>query len=236
MTSKIRIEYVRPQRAGDGYNLDPDAIRDIVAAGETLVVGAVSTQSAVAPAFPEDRGLAGGVFARLTCVAGTVIATEAAANPTATEAAGVRLTPGQAVLLPVETGQKFAAIEAADAAVSYVASAAPGSTAATILNGASLSGAVDLDEKRAHRIVMPAAWTAAGITFQVSYDGAAFNDLYTADGEYTLSSTVVGASRSIVLDQSIFYGVRHLKVRSGTSAAPVNQGADRALVLVTVAR
>lgn len=236
MSSKIRIEYVRPQRAGDGYNLDPDAIRDIVAAGETLVVGAVSAQSAAAPAFPEDRGLVGGVFARLTCVAGAVIVTEAAADPTATEAAGVRLTPGLAILLPAETGLKFAAIEAADAGVTYVASAAPGSAAAVILNTASLSAAIDLGDQRLHRIAMPAGWTAAGLTFQASADGVAFNDLYNDAGEYALSSSVVAAARSIVVDQAIFYGIRYLKVRSGPAAAAVNQGADRTLTLVTVPR
>lgn len=236
MTSKLRIEYVRPQRAGDGYNLDPDAIMDIVAPAEPLVVGAASVQSAAAPAFPEDRGLTGGVFARLTCVAGAVIVTEAAADPVATEAAGVRLTPGAAILLPAETGLKFAAIEAADAGVTYVASAAPGSAAAAILSGASLGAAVDLAEQRLHRIAMPAAWTVAGLTFQVSADGVTFNDLYNETGEYALTSSVVGASRSIVLDQAIFYGIRYLKVRSGTGAAAVNQAADRTLTLVTVPR
>lgn len=234
--SKLRIEYVRPQRAGNGYNMDPDAIMDVVAAGETLTVGAVSGQSAAAPDFPEDRGLKGGVFARLTCVAGAVIVAEAGANPVATEAAGVRLTPGQAILLPAETGLKFAAIEAADAGVTYVASAAPGSAAAVILSGASLSAAIDLAEQRLHRIAMPAAWTAAGLTFQVSADGVTFNDLYNEAGEYALTSSVVGASRSIVVDQAIFYGIRYLKVRSGTGAAAVNQGADRTLTLVTVPR
>lgn len=236
MSSKIRIEYVRPQRAGDGHNLDPNAIVDIVADGETLTIGAASSQSAAAPEFPVDRGLKGGVFARLTCVAGAVIVTEAGAAPVATEADGIRLTPGQAILQPVETGQKFAAIEAADAGVTYVASAAPGSAAAGIANGASLSGAIDLGDQRLHRVAMPAAWTAAGLTFQASADGVTFNDLYNEAGEYALTSTVVAASRSIVVDQAIFYGIRYLKVRSGTAAAAVNQGGARTLTLVTVPR
>lgn len=236
MTSKLRIEYVRPQRPGDGHDLDPDVIADTVAPSADLVVGAVSVQTAAAPSFPADRGVMGQVFARLTCVAGAVIVTEAGNDPTATETEGVRLTPGQAILRPVETGQKFAAIEAADSAVSYVASAAPSVAAATILSGQSLSGAVDLGEQRAHRLALPAAWTAAAMTFQTSSDGLAFNDLYTSDGEYTLSSSVVAASRSIVLDQAVFYGVRWLKLRSGTSAAVVVQAADRAISIPTVAR
>lgn len=117
-----------------------------------------------------------------------------------------------------------------------VSSAAPGVAQATIANGAALSGAVDLGEQRAHRLSL-AGWTPAPITFQVAYDAlATFVDLYTADGEYTLSSSVVAASRSIVLDQAVFYGVRHLKIRSGTAGAPVNQAANRVITIPTVAR
>jgi hypothetical protein len=234
--SKLRIEYVRPQRLGNGYNMDPDAIMDVVAAGEEIVVGAVSAQSAAAPDFPEDRGLKGGVFARLSCPSGAVIVTEAAANPTATSAGGVRLTPGRAVLQPVETGQKFAAIDAAEGDVTYVASAAPGSAAAAILNGASLSGVIDLGEQRLHRVAMGAGWTPASMTFLASSDGTAFNDLYNESGEYALGSGVVAAGRSIVVDQALFYGIRYLKLRSGPAAAAVNQLADRTINLVTVPR
>lgn len=104
----------------------------------------------------------------------------------------------------------------------------------TIANNASLSSAVSLGYTRVHRIAMPATWTTAALTFQSSYDGNTYNDVYTDSGEYTVSSSVVGASRTIVLDQSIFYGIKWLKVRSGTSASPVNQAAARTLVLVTV--
>jgi len=106
----------------------------------------------------------------------------------------------------------------------------------TIANGASLSGAADLGRHRLHRIIMPAAWTAASITFEVSYDGTSYNALYLDSGEYTIGSSVAGASRSIVVDQAAFYGVRCVKVRSGTSSAGVNQGAARDITLVTVPR
>ncbi len=107
---------------------------------------------------------------------------------------------------------------------------------ATILLGESLSDAIDLDAERAHRIALPAAWTASAITFRSSSDGTSWNDLYTELGEYTLNSSIVGASRTIVLDQAVFYGIRHLKVRSGTSAAAVNQAAARTITVVTVPR
>lgn len=235
--SKLRIEFVRPLRAGDGAEMNADQIMDIVAPAIWLVASSTSSQSAAAPDFPIDRGLSGGVFARVTCVQGAAIVTEASADPTATEAGGVRLAAGDdALLLPIATGQKIAAIDAAEGGVSYVASAAPGVATATIASGGSLSGAVDLGEQRAHRLALPGVWTTAAITFQVSYDGLAFNDLYTPDGEYTLSSSVVAASRSITLDQAVFYGVRYLKVRSGTAGAAVNQAAERVINIPTVAR
>lgn len=117
-----------------------------------------------------------------------------------------------------------------------VLSAPPSTGSVTIASSASLSTAVDLGDQRLHRIVMPAGWTSAAITFQGSYDGTTYSDLYTDGGEYTLSSSVAGASRAILVDQSLFYGIRYLKVRSGTSGAAVNQGSARTLVLVTVTR
>jgi hypothetical protein len=235
--SKLRIEFVRPLRAGDGAEMNSDQIMDIVAPTIWLAVTSTSAQSAAAPDFPTDRGLSGGVFARVTCVQGAAIVTEPAADPIATEAGGVRLAAGDdALLMPIAPGQKIAGIDAADGGVSYVASAAPGVASVTILSGGSLSGAVDLGEQRAHRLALPAGWTAAPITFQVSYDGVGFNDLYTPDGEYILASGVVGVSRSVTLDQAVFYGVRHLKIRSGTAVTPVNQAADRVINIPTVAR
>jgi hypothetical protein len=116
-------------------------------------------------------------------------------------------------------------------------SAAPGDPkSALIANAASLSGVIDLGDQRLHRIHLPSAWTAAAITFQTSSDGVAFADLYDKDGEITLPSSVVAASRSVVVPQEAFYGIRYLKIRSGTGASAVTQGADRSLALVTVPR
>lgn len=106
-------------------------------------------------------------------------------------------------------------------------------TTATITNGTSLSTGIDLGTARLSRIVIPAAWTAANITFQASADGVTYADLYDASGtEYTI--TVGGASRSIIVPLADFVGIRYVKVRSGTTGSPVNQGADRALTLVLV--
>lgn len=101
-------------------------------------------------------------------------------------------------------------------------------TGAKILSGASLSGSIDLIGFLLAGIQMPTGWTAASITFQASVDGTTFQDVYDTEGnEYTIASAGAAASRFIALDPRDFAGVRFLKIRSGSSAAAVNQGADR---------
>ncbi len=117
-----------------------------------------------------------------------------------------------------------------------IASGAPSSATASIANTTALSAAVDLGAQRLHRIALPAGWTAAAISFQSSFDGSSWADLYDANGEVTLAAAVVAANRAIVVDPAPFLGIRYLKIRSGTAATPVNQAAQRDLTLVTVAR
>lgn len=101
---------------------------------------------------------------------------------------------------------------------------------ATIANGGSLSGAINLGYQRLVALVMPAAWTAAGITFQASPDGVTYTDVYDATGaEY---SVTVGASHTVIIPVADLIGMRFLKIRSGTSGTPVNQGAARAITVV----
>lgn len=101
----------------------------------------------------------------------------------------------------------------------------------TIANGASLSGELPVGRGcTVVGIVMPAAWTAANLTFQASHDGTTFNNLYDNGTEYTITAAI---SRYIAVDPNKFDSISRLKVRSGTAGAPVNQtGADRAITLV----
>lgn len=91
------------------------------------------------------------------------------------------------------------------------------------MNGQLLSG-----------IVMPAAWTAANITFQATYDIDAatpvWNDLYDESGNEV--TVVAAAARFIRLNPTDFAGISGLKVRSGTTGTPVNQAAARDVFLV----
>jgi len=101
---------------------------------------------------------------------------------------------------------------------------------ATILNGASLSDAVELKGHSVLRIAMPAAWTAADLSFQVSDDGTTFRNVYWDWGP----EMVVDADVSMTIELSPFVQLRHInqiKVRSGPSAGAVAQGGDRLIVL-----
>jgi len=105
---------------------------------------------------------------------------------------------------------------------------------ATIADGAALSDGVYCEGGVIVGIIMPAVWDAAVITFQVSMDDVTYLDSYSAAGaEHTLT---VAASQHIWLDPSQFASYRWVKVRSGTTGAPVNQttGADDKLVTLIV--
>ena len=104
-----------------------------------------------------------------------------------------------------------------------------------IASGASQSGAIDLTEKGSIMIgiQMPAAWTAAKLTFLGSFDGTTYGDLYDESGEYQIYSAVAGAFISTSFLS--FLGLRYLKLRSGVTATPVNQGAERTFNIVIAA-
>ena len=102
---------------------------------------------------------------------------------------------------------------------------------ATIAAGQALSGAVDLQGMGLIRIDMPAGWDAAALTLQTSEAQAGtFRDVYNEDG--TELALTVAAGRAVVVEPARLPGVRWLKLRSGTGAAPVLQTAERSVELV----
>ena len=108
----------------------------------------------------------------------------------------------------------------------------------TIAASASLSDTIDLGctqtNERVVAIIMPAAWTAASMTFQRGISSSAMANVYDdAGNEVTLT---VDASRHVVLDNDVsknLTNVRFLAIRSGTSGSAVNQGAQRLIEVVT---
>ena len=104
-----------------------------------------------------------------------------------------------------------------------------------IAAGASLSTAALMGDGVLVGILMPTVWTAASLTFQWSYDGQNWYELYdTTPAEVTLALTVgTGQMNAINTNPNPFLGVVAIKVRSGTLGAAVNQVAAATVILVT---
>ena len=104
---------------------------------------------------------------------------------------------------------------------------------ATIANGASISGEIDLGDKVFAGLIMPAEWTAAVITILVaSESGGTFYSLYN-DAGTEISLTVAAGTAIGIADVALALAPwRFVKLRSGTAASPVAQEADRVINLV----
>ena len=99
-----------------------------------------------------------------------------------------------------------------------------------IASGTSLSAEVDLGANSLVGIAMPAAWTAADLTFQVSPDGGVtWLELQNISAAVDFKAA---AGQFIAVDPTMLRGFNALKVRSGTSSVPVNQGANSTLTLI----
>lgn len=86
-------------------------------------------------------------------------------------------------------------------------------------------------------VITPAAWTAAAMSFLVSWDGGvSFVEMFDDQGiEVAIPSASIptAAQRAFALNPRLFLGATHLRLRSGLSGAAVNQAAARSLILVT---
>lgn len=104
----------------------------------------------------------------------------------------------------------------------------------TILSGAALSGAsADMRNEQLVGVILPAGWDTAGISFQSGIDGTTFGNVFTAAGELSFPAADVAAGNVLAFDIHFTPAIRFVKVRSGLSAAPVNQSADRVITLLT---
>lgn len=101
---------------------------------------------------------------------------------------------------------------------------------AAIANGASLSAAAELKQLKTLAFVTDAAWDTNAVTFQGSYDGTNFFNLWNDQGEYSIAA--VPASTYVSINIGVFLGLHSVKVRSGTSAAAVNQNGATTITLI----
>lgn len=113
----------------------------------------------------------------------------------------------------------------------------PQTISVTIANGASLSSAVDLNDFEIVAVQMPASWTPADLSFQGSVDNSTFQDIFTSDdAELVVEAAQARYVALMEPEISALKGCMWVKVRSGVTAAAVNQAAARTLTLVGIAR
>lgn len=113
-----------------------------------------------------------------------------------------------------------------------IPTAVPAETdSAVIALNASLSSAVEINGDLA-ALIVPAAWTAAAVTFQGSVDGETFFDIYDAATERTIASGALVANHMLAVKKEDWAAFTHIKIRSGTAAAPVVQLAERTIRVV----
>lgn len=104
----------------------------------------------------------------------------------------------------------------------------------TIANGESVSSTIDTLRSTVIGLIFPAAWTTAALTIEVSADNATWIGLAYDNAGYQcncIASPAVSSAYSISLDGMLPY--RYIRLRSGTTATPVNQGGDRAITVIT---
>lgn len=110
--------------------------------------------------------------------------------------------------------------------------------AVVIANGAALSGEIDLRSFRLLGVILPAAWTAADLSFQAAAkptaEGGVYGEVFIDPGTGVGAALLLDAAASQVtfLDNEAIVGGCMLKVRSGPSGGPVNQAAARTLTLI----
>ena len=101
--------------------------------------------------------------------------------------------------------------------------------AVVIESGAAVTAAIELKLRHLVAILLPDTWTAANISLQGSYNGVDFFDIHDEDGEYVNDQAAADVMLSIAPE--IAAGCSHIIIRSGVKATPVNQAAERALVV-----
>ena len=108
----------------------------------------------------------------------------------------------------------------------------------TIAQNQSLSPQANIGDKTLIGIFLPSTWTAASLSFQASPDGGTtFAELVDSNAAAIAVSSITAGTNGtfIALDPSKWRGINCIKVRSGTSGAPVNQtnAAGAAIQLLT---
>ena len=107
----------------------------------------------------------------------------------------------------------------------------------TIPSGTSTSAAVDMTDPTLYgytpaMVVVPAAWTSAVLSIEVSFDGTTWNDLHQwTAGAYTTNAALVANDATSMINLPL-KGVPYWRIVSGSHTVPVNQAATRTLKIL----
>ncbi len=105
-----------------------------------------------------------------------------------------------------------------------------------IPDGVSTSGIIDTRERQLVGLQMSAAWTAAALTFEGSFDGITFGVIHDGTAEFTvLAAGGAAALLCVSLVAAPFKPFPYVRIRSGVIGAYVNQGAARTIKAFTKA-
>lgn len=96
-----------------------------------------------------------------------------------------------------------------------------------ILAGEALSDGIDCSAGEIVRLTMPAQWSPANLSFQISSDGNGYNDLVTFDGTEVIMPVVPGSAVVLAPLDQYLRAVAFLKIRSGSRSYPVPQPVQR---------
>jgi hypothetical protein len=99
-----------------------------------------------------------------------------------------------------------------------------------------LSGEIDLEGASLMAISMPAAWTPANITFQaasaLAANGGVYQDVYDDSGSEVVVTAAAAHIITVDLNALKLAALRYIKIRSGTTATPVDQTTPRTITLI----
>lgn len=99
------------------------------------------------------------------------------------------------------------------------------------LNG-SVTQTLDVAYTTLIGFIIPSAWTAAGLTIEVSHDNITWVQPKDSFGSTVGYYSDITASTAYATDVQSLLPWRYLRLRSGTTATPINQTAARNIVVI----
>jgi hypothetical protein len=102
----------------------------------------------------------------------------------------------------------------------------------TIPAGQSLSSAIDCTAGAPIMVFMPMEWTDARLTFQVSYDGTNWRDVFDRNAQEVAVNIRPGTAVRMTSEWTESALGGWIRIRSGSRVTPMPQAADRVFMLM----